>query len=161
MKDKKGISPVIATLLLVVIAVAAAIIVYAWTTLFTTMQTGRAGTVIAAESVIKVQKVVPPYDNNKHTYTFNLTVRNLGSTDVSITEFYLNGTVLSFTGGYSEIPPAGVWVMKGVSGWGDTAISPGFTGLIRFTACLRKGYPCIVRVSTGQGAYTDISFYPP
>ena len=159
MRDKSGVSPVIATLLLVIIAVAAAIIVYAWTTMFTTMQTGRAGAIIATETVVKYDKTTP-YDKDRYKYTFNVTVRNIGSTDVSITDVYLNGTKLTFATGSSK-PNPGMWVIEGSGGWGDSAILQGHVGLVSFTACLRKGYPCTVRVVTSQGAYSDISFYPP
>lgn len=43
LKSKKGISPILATLLLIVIAVAAIIVTYAWVMTFTASQTGKAG----------------------------------------------------------------------------------------------------------------------
>lgn len=43
LKSKKGISPILATLLLIVIAVAAIIVTYAWVMTFTSSQTGKAG----------------------------------------------------------------------------------------------------------------------
>ncbi|UCE96098.1 MAG: hypothetical protein JSV51_00345 [Candidatus Bathyarchaeota archaeon] len=43
LKSKKGISPILATLLLIVIAVAAIVVTYAWVLTFTTSQTERAG----------------------------------------------------------------------------------------------------------------------
>ena len=43
LKSKEGISPILATLLLIVIAVAAVIVTYAWVMTFTTTQTGKAG----------------------------------------------------------------------------------------------------------------------
>lgn len=43
LKSKKGISPILATLLLIVIAVAAIIVTYAWVMTFTSSQTGKSG----------------------------------------------------------------------------------------------------------------------
>lgn len=43
LRSKKGISPILATLLLIVIAVAAIIVTYAWVMTFTASQTGKAG----------------------------------------------------------------------------------------------------------------------
>ena len=43
LRSKKGISPILATLLLIVIAVAAIIVTYAWVMTFTSSQTGKAG----------------------------------------------------------------------------------------------------------------------
>ena len=50
-KSKKGISPILATLLLIVIAVAAVIVTYAWVMTFTTSTTDQAGAVIIVENV--------------------------------------------------------------------------------------------------------------
>lgn len=43
LESKKGISPILATLLLIVIAVAAIIVTYAWVMTFTSSQTGKTG----------------------------------------------------------------------------------------------------------------------
>jgi len=43
LKSKEGISPILATLLLIVIAVAAVIVTYAWVMTFTTSQTEKSG----------------------------------------------------------------------------------------------------------------------
>ena len=49
--SKKGISPILATLLLVVIAVAAIIVTYAWIMAFMGAQTGAGGTMLNIENV--------------------------------------------------------------------------------------------------------------
>ena len=137
-----------------------AIIIYAWTTTFTTMQTGRAGALVIAENLVKTGKTHAYED--RYEYTFNVTVRNIGSTEVSVVDVYLNGTKLEFDATSSQPSNLGHWVIKGSTGiWGDSVISPGYAGLVSFRQILRKGYPCVIRVVTGQGAYSDISFYPP
>ena len=51
LKSKEGISPILATLLLIVIAVAAVIVTYAWVMTFTTTQTGKSGEFISYANV--------------------------------------------------------------------------------------------------------------
>ena len=50
-KSKKGISPILATLLLIVIAVAAVIVTYAWVMTFTASTTSQAGAMLTVENV--------------------------------------------------------------------------------------------------------------
>lgn len=50
-KSKKGISPILATLLLIVIAVAAVIVTYAWVMTFTGSQTQQAGVFLTKENI--------------------------------------------------------------------------------------------------------------
>jgi flagellin-like protein len=50
-KSKKGISPILATLLLVVIAVAAIVVTYAWVMTYTGHLTGQAGVVLYPANV--------------------------------------------------------------------------------------------------------------
>jgi len=51
LKSKEGISPILATLLLIVIAVAAVIVTYAWVMTFTTSQTGKSGEFLSVANV--------------------------------------------------------------------------------------------------------------
>ena len=51
LKSKKGISPILATLLLIVIAVAAVIVTYAWVMTFTESTINTAGAVLTVENV--------------------------------------------------------------------------------------------------------------
>jgi len=51
LKSKEGISPILATLLLIVIAVAAVIVTYAWVMTFTTTQTGKAGEFLTVSNI--------------------------------------------------------------------------------------------------------------
>jgi len=87
---RKALSPVIATLLMVAIAVAAAIITYVWSMglLGGLMGTGGAQT--------KEQLIIEVY--NWKTGTLNYTVRNVGSANVEIAATYLEGVVQTVTG---------------------------------------------------------------
>lgn len=51
LRSKKGISPILATLLLIVIAVAAIIVTYAWVMTFTSSQTGKSGQFLTIANV--------------------------------------------------------------------------------------------------------------
>ena len=50
-KSKKGISPILATLLLIVIAVSAVIVTYAWVMTFTGSTTSQAGAILTPENI--------------------------------------------------------------------------------------------------------------
>jgi len=82
LKSKKGISPILATLLLIVIAVAAVIVTYAWVTTFTGTQTAAAGKMIKFDSatISASSKMVTVY------------VRNWGTEQVTIDAAYIGGT---------------------------------------------------------------------
>jgi flagellin-like protein len=78
LKSKKGISPILATLLLIVIAVAAVIVTYAWVMTFTGTTTGQAGAVLTVENVRF-------YDDG---HSIDITVRNSGTADATVDAVY-------------------------------------------------------------------------
>ena len=78
LKSKKGISPILATLLLIVIAVAAVIVTYAWVMTFTGSQTQQAGLYINYENV--------SWPSNT---TISVVIRNTGTSNGKITGAYI------------------------------------------------------------------------
>jgi flagellin-like protein len=76
-KSKKGISPILATLLLIVIAVAAVIVTYAWVMTFTSSTTGQAGAILSPENI----RFYSADD-------IEITIRNSGTADAKIAEVY-------------------------------------------------------------------------
>lgn len=78
-KSKKGISPILATLLLVVIAVAAIVVTYAWVMTYTGHLTGQAGVVL--------------YEANVNFYgngsTIDIDVGNSGTSGTTIIQVYV------------------------------------------------------------------------
>ncbi|MDH5437409.1 MAG: hypothetical protein OEX76_00735 [Candidatus Bathyarchaeota archaeon] len=78
--SKKGVSPILAALLLIVIAVASAVITYAWVTTFTTTQTTTAGKAIKYDS-----KVINATSDMVTVY-----VRNWGTEDVTLDKVYID-----------------------------------------------------------------------
>jgi len=79
--SKMGVSPILASLLLIAIAVAAAVITYAWVTTFVTTQTGQAGAVLGLENI--------SFPTNT---TIEITVRNWGTADAEIVAVYVGTT---------------------------------------------------------------------
>jgi len=77
LKSRKGISPILATLLLIVIAVAAIIITYAWVITFTSTTTGQV-TVLSVENIRF-------YDTNKT----DIVIRNSGTSNAKIVTVYM------------------------------------------------------------------------
>lgn len=79
LRSKKGISPILATLLLIAIAVGAILITYAWVITFTTTQTQQAGAFLGLENI--------RFYNNTAYYT-DITLRNSGTSSAKIASVY-------------------------------------------------------------------------
>lgn len=82
LKSKKGISPILATLLLIVIAVAAIVVTYAWVMTFMGAQSGSAGTLLDIENV-------GPWNPTNTT----IIVKNTGTSDAKIVRLYIGTEV--------------------------------------------------------------------
>ncbi|MGD0979085.1 MAG: archaellin/type IV pilin N-terminal domain-containing protein [Candidatus Bathyarchaeia archaeon] len=79
LRSKKGISPILATLLLVVIAVAAIVVTYAWVMTYTGHLAGQAG-------VTPKLANVDFYGNGTK---IDIDVQNIGTSDTTITQVYI------------------------------------------------------------------------
>lgn len=79
LKSKKGISPILATLLLIVIAVAAVIVTYAWVMTFTGSTTEQAGAFLTHENV--------RFYVDTDDY-IEITLRNSGTSDAKVDVVY-------------------------------------------------------------------------
>lgn len=77
LRSKKGISPILATLLLIVIAVAAIVVTYAWVITFTGSTTGQAGVFLRKDAVYWQQGNITVY------------IRNTGIADGEISAVYV------------------------------------------------------------------------
>jgi len=105
--SKKGISPILATLLLIVIAVAAVIVTYAWVTTFTATQTQQAGVLLIKENV-----------SWPTSTTIAVTIRNTGTSNGKITAAYLGTSSTNLNLTISSVSPSlsqGVTVSAGAS----------------------------------------------
>jgi len=81
LKSKEGISPILATLLLIVIAVAAVIVTYAWVMTFTSAQTTTAGKMIKFDSAVI----------NSASDMVTVYVRNWGTEHVTLDTVFVDG----------------------------------------------------------------------
>jgi len=85
MTNEKGVSPVIAVLLMIAIAVAAAILVYVWSMgLIGTLTTG-------GGSQVREQVILDAYSWNATGSTITLYMRNVGNAEVQLDAVYLGG----------------------------------------------------------------------
>ncbi len=80
LKSKRGISPILATLLLIVIAVAAVIVTYAWVLTFTSSTTSQAGAVLSVENI--------RFHTVSSTDYVEVIIRNSGTADAKVVEVY-------------------------------------------------------------------------
>jgi len=88
--SKKAVSPVIATLLMIAVAVAASVIVYVWSA-------GLLGTLMGGGgSQVKEQLIVEAYSWPPGV-TLTLNLRNTGSSSVTVDKVYVGGTSMSFS----------------------------------------------------------------
>jgi flagellin-like protein len=89
LKSKKGISPILATLLLIVIAVAAIIVTYAWVMTYMGVQTQQAGALITYENVRWYGVLSNGTLQTSAQNRTDITVRNIGTSTVKIVRVYL------------------------------------------------------------------------
>jgi len=88
--SKKGISPILATLLLIAIAVAAAIISYAWIITFVSTRTEQSGAVLMPENVRY-------YSSGGANNRTDIVIRNTGTANDKVAAVYWSDT------GYSAL----------------------------------------------------------
>ena len=85
--NEKGVSPVIAVLLMIAIAVAAAILVYVWSMgLIGTLTTG-------GGAQVREQVILDAYAWNSTDSTITMYLRNVGNSEVELDAVYVGGAV--------------------------------------------------------------------
>ncbi|MEM2123264.1 MAG: archaellin/type IV pilin N-terminal domain-containing protein [Candidatus Bathyarchaeia archaeon] len=93
-RSKRGVSPVIATLLMINIALVLGVIVYTWGTGI--FQSWMASSSLYFQSREEYLEEAIALENLRYDpdvdYKFNITVRNIGRRDLWIASIYLNGT---------------------------------------------------------------------
>ena len=129
-KDSKGISPLIATLLLIAIAVAASVITYSWVMSMIGAQSTQ------AQTAVRIDNVAFDVDSD----SVNVTIRNIGSVSADIVTV---GVKLTSASSYTtvNISPARAIAIGTAD---DVAVS--LTGLD-----LQTGYNYDVKVITSTG----------
>jgi flagellin-like protein len=81
LRSRKAISPILATLLLVVIAVAAIVVTYAWVMTYTGHLTGQAGVVLNRANV--------RFYGNGSTTKIDIDIQDTGTSDTTIIQVYV------------------------------------------------------------------------
>jgi flagellin-like protein len=137
LKNKKAVSPIIATLLLILIAVAAGVIIYVWTTSYIGIQIGTAG----GQEPFVITNV--KYYKSGTNYYVNVTVINQGSAAIQISK------VKVYTANYTNL------VVTGTSFTPTTVIiNPGATMTFNAnlgTTSLNRGTSYVLEVTTVKG----------
>jgi flagellin-like protein len=90
-KNKKGVSDVIAVLLMIAIAVAASLIAYAWVMGYLGGTTSKVGKAIMIQSM---------YNNG----SLNIYVQNVGTSQVTLSDAYVNGMKQSASFSLANLP---------------------------------------------------------
>ena len=125
LRSKKGISPILATLLLIAIAVGAILITYAWVITFTSTQTEQSGAILVRENT--------RFYNVSTTYYTEVVLRNSGTSSAKIASVYWSSSSFSAlakigTSEYDMTPSTGV--VDALSSinititWGGAVVTP-------------------------------------
>jgi archaeal type IV pilus assembly protein PilA len=143
-KDMRGISPVIATLLMIAIAVVASLVVYAWTMGYMSFTTGKTGKSILVQSAAHASPSSTIY------------VQNVGDSTIkmdALQSVYINGTLLT----------TGVSLGNGFS---SGSLLASATGQIVITDGTNSWTPksgdnAQIKLTTVDGTQTQYTWYVP
>jgi len=100
--SRKAISPILATLLLIVIAVAAVIVTYAWVMTFTGSTTNQAGVILVEENV-----------SWPTSSSIAIVIRNTGTSNGKITAVYIGTSAANLTS--ATVSPSTATINAGAS----------------------------------------------
>jgi len=151
MKTKtRGLEPIVAAVLLIVVAVIGAVLVYLWFAGYVTKATSQAEQMAASEKLKIEAANLTSTDGSKYGYLF---IRNLGGVNVTISTIYVlkPGTVNPLCTNSSSIN-----IYRGTSTDSGTVstLYPGSLHLVRFTVnnCgITAGYDYVIKVVTQKG----------
>jgi flagellin-like protein len=146
-RSRKGISPVIATVILVAVAITVSVSVAYWmggiSSLYTRLEK------IEVQSIVALKGVAG-------NYTITLAVKNTGSADATIDSVFINGKPLSqFTGVTTNLVVGGTSVVAGgsttvevyVAANAGVPFSAGTTIEVKLHTAAGKDYPQMVTLS--------------
>jgi len=142
---RKGVSPIIATVILVLIAVAAGVMLWLWVSGFTSTMSAEQQ---ALNERIRIDavKVESGSSGNKDVTIY---VRNIGKTDVAIGAAYILDT-------------SNIIIASNTSTQSMPLISPGGVGEVKVSSVsLRSGYAYVAKVVTINGVETTYTFVAP
>ena len=139
-KDKKGISPVLAVLLMIAVAVAAALVTYAWVMGYLGTTTARAGRAIQIQSVAFEDGLDDTWGGTDDEIT--VYVQNVGQGSVNLSETYKDGAMV--LGANLTMLPA------------DGVLEEGLTATITISnQGLTAASDCKIKVTCVDGTFTE------
>ena len=146
--NRKGISPVVATLLLIAIAVAAAIVSYSWIMSMIKTQSSSAQTGIRLE-IVKFTNATAANQND----AINFTIRNVGSVATKIETIYVTSGDTTYS--QDDFPASSIAIGKTIEMTfnGTQALPPNFLW--------EHSEPYDVKVVTSNGFTVEGTFYAP
>ncbi|KUO84257.1 MAG: archaellin/type IV pilin N-terminal domain-containing protein [Thermoproteus sp.] len=147
MRKLKGIEPIVAAVLLIVLAVVGAVLLYLWFAGYVTKATSQ------AEQISATERLSIEAASLTSTGTANLYIRNLGGSNVTLATAYLlkPGTVSPLC----AVNASAITVYKGTSP--TTTASTLYPGrdqlvVINFSGCtITSGYSYVIKIVTQQG----------
>jgi len=154
MKFVKGISPVIATIILVLISVVAGVLLWLWTSGFTSALPAQQQ---ALYERIKIEGVLVAKGAKTNITAY---VRNIGNVDVSISTVYIlkpDGTIVEVFSG-EDI------TVTDLADNTNQAVSPGSVAKVTVSVTKEKyspGYAYVIKVVTANGAEAAYTFVWP
>lgn len=153
MLNRKGVSEIIAAMLMIVITVAGAVVLY-------TYSSGLLGSLQAAkpQQSYLSQIALEYYNWNTVSGVLNLTIRNVGSTSIDLsptkTDFLVGGAMVHSTG-CGQLNPLQSCTATLTNGWGNTAITGATVGVAYVVKVVAAdgasfSYTCIPGRNTGS-----------
>jgi flagellin-like protein len=125
--SRKGISPILATLLLIVIAVAAIVVTYAWIMTYTTTVTGAANLGVTA---------IRKYNSTAYI----IDVKNLGTANATVEMIRIAGSAGNI--GWQSLPEGNTLIPAGASRTLDTGnVGTNFSVGVTVTVSVRTTTP--------------------
>ena len=127
LRSRKGISPILATLLLIVIAVAAIVVTYAWIMTYTTTVTGAANL-----GVMAIRKY--------NSTAYMIDVKNLGTANATVESIRIAGSAGNT--GWQSLPDGNMLIPAGASRTLDTGnVGTNFSAGSTVTVSVRTTAP--------------------
>ena len=181
-RGKKAVSPVLATLMMVAVAVALSVIIFTWSQSFLSQtseaaQSGQQAQNIAAQSGILIESVVTdPWDNTNGGY-IKLYVRNVGAVSVTLGTVVItpgsgntgltNPVTASYTSSGWSVVPAGTKIQITHTGTQPIGKGDSYTLTITFTTAAESGYRpasgdvITIKVTTQTGTFAQATYTVP
>jgi flagellin-like protein len=159
LKNRRAVSPVIATLLMIAIAVAASVVMYAW------VQTMIGSTAKQAQTTIRIDEVL--FYNTSNNFAVRITIRNTGSVAAVIQTIYVydSDTQIIKKDGIGYAIQAGTLRSVGITNatsWNSTtwgSVDKEIANVAAFA--LELSHPYRIKIVTDNGFAAEGTYYTP